>query len=119
MASDIGFVKYVVDQIESEYPVEFKKMFGEFVIYNNKKIVALVCDNIVFVKRTEAGRNFIGSVVEAAPYPGAKPSYLIEEGNLNDRVWMSKLIQLTENELPKPKPKKKTKLVSSYPYKLY
>lgn len=47
----------------------------------------------------------IGSVVEASPYPGAKPYFLIGE-QLDDQHWLSNLIQLTASEPPAPKPKK-------------
>ena len=83
-------------------------MFGEYAIYCNDKVVALVCNDQLFVKPTKAGRSFIGDVVESPPYKGAKPSFLIED-QLEDREWMSDLIALTEKELPKPKPKKKKK----------
>jgi DNA transformation protein and related proteins len=49
--------------------------------------------------------SLIEQVVEAPPYPGAKPYFLIGE-QLDDREWMSNLIQLTASELPVPKPKK-------------
>jgi TfoX/Sxy family transcriptional regulator of competence genes len=80
-------------------------MFGEYVIYLNAKVVALVCDNQLFVKPTEAGRSYIGEVVEAPPYPGARLAFLIE-GGLEDRDWLAGLIRITEQALPKPKPKK-------------
>jgi len=70
--------------------------------------VALICDDQLFVKPTEAGREFIGDVVEAPPYPGAKSSLLIED-RIEDGEWLTELIQLTETELPTPKPKKKKK----------
>jgi TfoX/Sxy family transcriptional regulator of competence genes len=108
MASDEGFVTFIVDQIEGAGAISYRKMFGEYAIYSDGKVVALVCDNQLFVKRTDAGRAFIGVVVEAPPYPGAKPSFLIED-KLDDREWMTQLIRLTTNELPTPKPKKKKK----------
>jgi len=40
---------------------------------------------------------------EASPYPGAKPSFLIED-QIDDREWLSKLIELTEQELSKSIP---------------
>ena len=106
MASDLDFVEYVVDQIENAGAIEFKKMFGEYAIYCEGKIVILVCDNRVFVKPTSSGRAFIGDVVESPPYPGAKPSFLIED-RIEDREWLSELVRLTEKELPVPKPKKR------------
>jgi len=106
MASDIKFVEFIVDQIGNTGSIRYRKMFGEYAIYCNEKVVALVCDDQLFVKPTKAGRSFIGSVVEAPAYSGAKPSFLIED-QLEDREWLSELIAITEEELPEPKPKKK------------
>jgi len=105
MASDLNFVEYVRDQINEAGQVSFKKMFGEYAIYCNEKVVALVCDNQLFIKPTDGGRSMIGSVVESPPYSGAKPYFLIGE-QVDDRHWMTNLIQLTASELPTPKPKK-------------
>jgi hypothetical protein len=41
-------------------------------------------------------------------YPGAKPSFLIE-AKIEDADWLSELIKITENALPKLKTKKKKK----------
>ncbi len=108
MASDLDFVEFVVDQMGNAGVIAYRKMFGEFVVYCEGKVVALICDNKLFVKPTKAGKSFIGNVVEAPPYPGAKPSFLIEE-QIEDKDWISNLVRLTEGELPKPKPKKKKK----------
>lgn len=106
MASDQEFVNYVVNQMENAGSITFRKMFGEYAIYCDGKVVALVCDNQLFVKPTSAGRSFIRNIVEAPPYPGAKLSFLIED-KLEDHKWLSKLISITAAELPIPKPKKK------------
>lgn len=108
MASNQDFVDYILDQIEDAGQITARKMFGEYGIYSNGKIFALVCDNKLFIKPTEAGRTFIKDVVEAPPYPGAKNSFLIEE-KLDDRKWLSELIRITVKELPEPKPKKPRK----------
>jgi len=108
MASDLEFVKYVVDQIEHAGAIRYRMMFGEYAVYCGDKLVALICDNQLYVKPTSAGRTFIGDVVEAPPYPGARLSFLIEE-QLEDKDWISHLIRLTEKELPAPKPRKKSK----------
>jgi DNA transformation protein and related proteins len=104
MASDSNFVEYVCDLINETGQVSFKKMFGEYAIYYNGKVVALICDNQLFVKPTAAGRSTIDTVVETHPYPGAKPYFLIDD-RLDDREWLSNLIQITATELPAPKPK--------------
>jgi TfoX/Sxy family transcriptional regulator of competence genes len=66
-------------------------MFGEYAIYCDDKVVALVCDNQLFVKPTEKGKAYIGDVVEAPPYPGAKQYFLVED-RFEDRGWISDLI---------------------------
>ena len=108
MASDLSFVEFVVDQMENDGTITYRKMFGEYAVYCNGKVVALICDNRLFIKPTEGGRSFIGDVVEAPPYPGAKMSFLIED-KLEDREWLSHLVRITAKELPEPKPKKKKK----------
>ena len=97
---------FIVDQLENAGDITCRKMFGEYAIYCDGKVTALVCDNRLFVKPTKAGRSFIGEVVEAPPYPGAKMSFLIEDG-FEDRDWISDLVRITAEELPEPKPKKK------------
>lgn len=106
MASDKGYVDFVLDQIENAGEITAKKMFGEYGIFSNGKIFALICDNKLFIKPTEAGRTFIKDVVEAPPYPGAKSSFLIED-KVEDREWISDLVRITVRELPEPKPKKR------------
>ena len=109
MASDLSFVEFVVDQIENAGVITFRKMFGEYAVYSDRKVVALICDNQLFIKPTEGGRSFIGNVVEAPPYSGAKLSFLIED-KIEDRDWISNLIKITAKELPEPKPKKKKRM---------
>lgn len=112
MASDLDFVEFVVEQLSRECQMSFKKMFGEYALYSKGKVVALICDNQLFVKPTEAGRQFIGSPVEGVAYPGAKPSFLIQD-QVEDSEWLSELITITEKSLPAPKPKPKPKAQSS------
>jgi DNA transformation protein and related proteins len=105
MASDASFVEYVCDRIDDAGQISFRKMFGEYAIYCDAKVVALVCDNQLFVKPTTIGRSTIDNVIESPPYPKAKPYFLIID-RLDDREWMSALIRLTASELPLPRPKK-------------
>ncbi|MEQ8425890.1 MAG: TfoX/Sxy family protein [Cyclobacteriaceae bacterium] len=106
MASDKKFVDYVVDQIERAGNITSRAMFGEYVLYSDKKLFALICDNKLFIKPTEGGRAFIKNIVEASPYPGAKHCFLIED-QIEDHKWLSQLVRISVKELPDPKPKKK------------
>jgi len=105
MASDQNFVNFVIEQIKNAGEITAKKMFGEYGIYADGKLFGLICDNKLFIKPTISGREFIGNVVEAPPYEGAKPSFLIEE-KIGDRNWLSKLIRISLKELSPQKAKK-------------
>lgn len=109
MASEQSFVDFVVEQVADAGKITAKKMFGEYAVYCDEKIFALICDNKLFIKPTESGRKFIGEVVEAPPYKGAKPSFLIEE-KIDNREWLSELVRISVKELPMPKPRKPRKL---------
>ena len=106
MASDPSFVDYVLDQFDADLGGSQKKMFGEYGLYSNGKFIGVICDNRLFIKPTDPGREFIGDPVEAPAYPGAKPSFLIED-RIDDGEWLSELVRITAAALPDPKPKKK------------
>ncbi|EKO1914100.1 TfoX/Sxy family protein [Clostridium botulinum] len=105
MASNIEFVEYVCDQIGDAGNITYKKMFGDYGVYCNNKIIGLICDNQFFLKITKAGRDLLNEVIEAPAYEGAKPSFLIE--SLDNREYLNKIVFATYKELPMPKPKKK------------
>ena len=105
MATDQKFVDFVLGQLQTVKNVTAKKMFGEYGVYSSGKIFGVICDNRLFIKPTTAGRAFIGDVVEAPPYEGAKSSFLIDE-RVEDRQWLSELVRRTVMELPEPIPKK-------------
>lgn len=105
MASRQATIDFIVDQLTDVQGVSYRKMFGEYALYCQGRVVALVCDDQLFVKPTQAGRAHIGQVHEAPPYPGAKNYFLIDE-NLDDADWLSQLIRLTADEVPLPKKKR-------------
>ena len=106
MASNQSTVDFILGQLMGAGDISARKMFGEYGIYCDGKMVASVCDDQLFVKPTASGRAFIVEVVEAPPYPGAKPGFLISAEQIKNHVWLSELIQITTKELPLPKKKK-------------
>ncbi len=56
MSSSQEFVDYIIDQIENAGVITFRKMFGEYALYCNGKVVALICDDQLFVKQTKVYR---------------------------------------------------------------
>jgi TfoX/Sxy family transcriptional regulator of competence genes len=108
MATKESTVEYILDQLVDVPNIATRKMFGEYALYCGKKVVALICDDALFVKITEEGKEFVGKkYTEGFAYPGAKASMRIDEDLLEDREWISELIRITEENLPEPKVKKR------------
>ena len=106
MATKQSTVDFIVEQVSGAGHVTAKKMFGEYGLYCDGKLVGLVCDEQLFVKPTADGRTYLGPVIEAAPYPGAKPCFLIAGEAWDDADWLSELIRLSAAALPMPAAKK-------------
>jgi len=108
MASDQDLVDFMMEQMADAGVISCRKMFGEYALYCDAKVIGLVCNNQLFIKPTAGGRVFIGDVQEGFAYAGAKASFLIED-KFEDREWISELVRITCDELPAPEPKKKKK----------
>jgi TfoX/Sxy family transcriptional regulator of competence genes len=109
MSSQQSTVNYIGEQVAKAGVVTQRKMFGEYAIYCDGKLVALVCNDQLFMKQTSAGRVFIGEPVEAPPYKGAKPCFLISGDKWDDGDWLTALVRISAAELPTPvkKPRKR------------
>ena len=72
MASKAEFVKYVADQLAGAGTVTYRKMFGEYGMYLDGKIFALICNDQLYIKITEAGRRLVRATWEELPVPKPK-----------------------------------------------
>jgi TfoX/Sxy family transcriptional regulator of competence genes len=110
MASRQSTVDFLVEQMASAGTVSARKMFGEYAIYCDGRMFALVCDDQLFIKPTAASRAWIAArrkIAEAQPYPQAKPWLLVSGEDWDEREWLVELARRTAAELPLPAPKKK------------
>ncbi|MEK7240150.1 MAG: TfoX/Sxy family protein [Gemmatimonadota bacterium] len=105
MATDAGFIEYVCDQLRDAGGITVTRMFGEYGVYRHGKIVALACDNQLFVKPTPAGEAVLGTPTLGPPYPGAKPYFNVSD-LLDDAVTLARLIVATDAALPAAKKKR-------------
>ena len=106
MATDQSTVDFLADQLTRLPSIRTRKMFGEYALYCDEKVVALICDNQLFVKPSPADAAFKDRCSEAPPYPGAKNYWLVPEDLWEDREWLADVIRQTADALPAPKPKK-------------
>lgn len=103
MATDKTYIEFVCEQLRGE-DAQYKKMFGEYMVYLEGKPVLLVCDNTVFVKKREELKELMAEADCGFPYDGAKEHYIldIENAELTERV-----IEILKEVTPLPKNKRK------------
>lgn len=106
MATGEDTMHYICDQAGFGGRLTFRKMFGEYALYLDGKVVALVCDDQLFLKPTDDARGVLGQVTLAPPYPGAREHFLLG-CELDDPDVLHNALQVTGNALPAPKPKRK------------
>lgn len=106
MASQQATIEELLERLAGAGRVTARKMFGEYCVYLNAKPVALVCNDILYVKPTAAGRKLAGDAEEGPPYPGAKPHIVVPVDRWRDSEALCRLIVATFKELPPPKVRK-------------
>jgi TfoX/Sxy family transcriptional regulator of competence genes len=104
MATDASFAEYVLEQVELPGRVALRKMFGEYALYVDDRVVALLCDNQLFLKPLEPLRARLARIDEAPPYPGAKPHFRIAD-ELERPAELTALLLEAARLLPMPKPR--------------
>jgi TfoX/Sxy family transcriptional regulator of competence genes len=106
MATKQSIVDFILDQLNSFDNMSARKMFGEYALYCDGKVVGLICDDILYIKITDQGKIFVGKYYqEGSPYKGAKPSMMIDYDRIEDSEWLSELVRITADSLPLPKQK--------------
>lgn len=104
MATDLSFVEYVTDQAQLGDRLTYNKMFGEYGLYLDGKIVALACDNTLYVKQTTSTDSLTANLVRSSPYPGAKP-HVVADALLDEPEQLCELLLATGKALSALKPK--------------
>jgi len=113
MSTDARVIEGLLEQAAMGPRLTSRRMFGEYALYVDTKVVAFVCDNQVFLKPNEGCRSLLLKLDEAPPYPGAKMYWRLGE-EIDDRDRLRRLLHVTAESLPLPKPKavKKTKVAA-------
>ena len=101
MSTDQSIVDYIIEQSTRAGDVYARKMFGEYAMYCDDRVVGLITDNTLYIKITEQGKEFVGhNYQEGYAYNGAKTSMVISDELISDRDWLTELVQITATNLP-------------------
>jgi DNA transformation protein len=113
MPTSTETVETLLALLSPKIPLTAKKMFGEYGLYFDGKMVGSICDDHFFIKPTDEGKALaIAAELRFSskpPYPMAKPCWWIEE-----KIWtlqssfLAELLALTAQVLPEPKIRKST-----------
>lgn len=104
MATEIGIIEYLCDQLTGLGDIRARKMFGDYLIYCNDKPVLIVCDDTPMVKLLPILEPLLGGHPTRPPYEGAKPHYVLDP---DDRETLREAVRLAETVTPLPKKRKK------------
>jgi DNA transformation protein len=105
MATSQSTIDFLLDQLAGCGPVTARKMFGEYCLYFAGKPIGLVCDNQLFLKPTPAARALMPEPLEGAPYPKARPHFLVSADSWDDRQSLCQYVLATYHALPQVPPK--------------
>ena len=106
MACTEDYINFVCSQIEGVGVVRAKKMFGEYGVYVDEKMVMMVCDDIVYVRQLPEIAELMRDAECGFPYPGAKEHYILD---VDHKSHAQKVVKVLAEVLPFPKPRTKKK----------
>ena len=104
MSSTKGYLDYVLEQLSGVEDVSYRAMMGEYILYVRGRIVGGVYDDRLLVKPTPAALARMPRARRETPYEGAKEMLLVED--VDDRAFLTELVEAMLPELPAPKEKK-------------
>lgn len=105
MASSREYLQYILEQLSELEEISYRAMMGEYILYYRGKIFGGIYDDRFLVKPTKSAAGLMPDAPRELPYPTAKEMLLVEE--VDDKMFLSVLLNAMYEELPFPKPKQK------------
>ncbi len=104
MASSKEYLDFVLEQLSELDEITHKTMMGEYILYYRGKIVGGIYDDRFLVKPTKSAIAMMPDASMELPYEGAKEMLLVDD--IDNKEFLSKLLEAMYEELPAPKKKK-------------
>ena len=77
MASTKEYRDFVLEQLNLLNNITIKSMMGEYLLYHNGVLFGGIYDDRLLVKIVDSNKKY--QMKESIPYPNAKPMYLVED----------------------------------------
>jgi TfoX/Sxy family transcriptional regulator of competence genes len=109
MATQKETVEFILSKLRHREGFSARAMFGEYALYADSKVVALICDDRLYVKIVPASAELEAACEQGQPYNGAKAHYIVDEGQLSTIDRLPLILFAVAASLPKKQksPKKK------------
>ena len=111
MATNPATVDFILSKLRDPKRFTARAMFGEYALYADGKVVALICDDRLYVKNLSASSELESQCEQGEPYPGAKPHYFVDEGQLGTLPNLPAILTAIakSRSTPKKRPTRKRK----------
>ena len=104
MASSIGYLDFILEQLFELEEITYRAMMGEYILYYRGKIVGGIYDDRLLVKPVKSAISLMPDASYELPYEGAKEMLLVDD--VDNKDFLTQLFNAMYDELPNPKKKK-------------
>ena len=105
MASSKDYLAFVLEQLSELEDITYRAMMGEYILYYRGKVIGGIYDDRFLVKPVKSALKLMPNASLELPYEGAKEMLLVDE--VDDKEFLTGLLNAMYDELPAPKKKKK------------
>ncbi|MEI6327032.1 MAG: TfoX/Sxy family protein [Candidatus Roizmanbacteria bacterium] len=105
MSTSKGTAEFILEQLGNSPRFRVRAMFGEYALYADNTPVALICDDTLYLKITEANMQSLRDHEQGPPYPGARPHWIITERDMRDCDTFQDMLLTVARSIPAKKKK--------------
>ena len=108
MSTQPETIEFILEKLQGAKHFSARAMFGEYALYADGKTVALVCDDLLYVKILPQSASLEKLCEKGEPYPRARPHYIATEDIIGEMDELPDILRAIARALPaKKKPAKK------------
>ena len=104
MATNKDYLDFLLEQLSSLEGITYRRMMGEYLIYYRGKVAAYVCDSRFLIKPVPSAVKMLPHAEYDSINPGGRKK-LLRVDNVDDRDFLTTLLDAIYEELPFPKSK--------------
>lgn len=105
MASSKEYLDFILEQLSDLEDISYRAMMGEYILYYRGRIFGGIYDDRLLIKPVKSAIAYLSNAEYQLPYEGGKEMLLVDD--VDNREYLTGLLDTVFDELPPPKPKKK------------